>query len=114
MNESHQNEMKLIGKPSIVIKDIKIDGLVGWVGDFGKSLNINDSINGFPVRDVLEDGVSTADLLDETEFNLIRFKGVTLKVSYDRKPSPDSDDIQVLIGLKGEPFFDITAHPYEW
>ena len=106
MNESHQDDIKLISKPYIVIKDIKIDGLVGWVGDFGKPLSISDSVNGVPVRDILEHGVCTSVFSDQTEFNLIRFQDITLKISYDRRPSVD-DDIQVFLDTEGEPFFDL-------
>ena len=115
MNEPPQNDllkrvlMNLIGKPNIVIKDIQIAGLVGWIGDFGKPVSINDSVKGISVRDILKHGTSTMNLSHETEFNLIRFKGVTLKVSYDRKSSSSRDDIPVLIGLKGEPLFHIDT-----
>ena len=98
MNKLHQNT---------VVKSISIDGLVGWVGDFGKPLSINDSVNGVPVRDVLKHGVCTSAFSDETEFNLIRFKDITLKISYGRRPSVN-DDIQVFLDTEGKPFFDLS------
>ena len=96
MNKLHQNT---------VVKGINVDGLVGWIGDFGKPLNINDSVKGISVRDVLQHGVCTSTLSDQTEFNVIRFKGITLKISYDRRPSVD-DDIQVFLDTEGKPLFD--------
>jgi hypothetical protein len=96
VNKSHQNT---------VVKSINVDGLVGWIGDFGKPVSISDSVKGVPVRDVLKHGVCTSAFSDQTEFNVIRFKGVTLKISYDRRPSVD-DDIQVFLDTEGKPLFD--------
>ena len=96
MNKSHQNT---------VVKSINVDGLVGWIGDFGRELSISDSVNGSPVRHVLKHGVCASTLSDQTKFSIIRFKDIALKISYDRRPSVD-DDIQVFVDTEGKPLFD--------
>ena len=115
MNESHQDDIKLISKPKpyVVIKDIQIHGFVGWMGDFGKSLDINDSVDGISVRHVLQNGKAKGSISDNTDFSFVKFEDITLKVYYDRKPSTDlnDDDIQVIIGCEGEPVFYID-NPY--
>ena len=94
---------------NLVIRDIQIDGLVGWVGDFGKSLSIDDSVDGISVRHILQNGKAKGSISDDTEFSFIKCEDTTLKIYYDRRPSTDvnDDDIQVIIGCEGEPVFFI-------
>lgn len=110
------DDINFTRKLEIVIKDIKIDGLVGWIGDFGKSVSIDDSVGGTPVRDILEKGLALNSISDETDwsvspFSIIRLEDVTLKVNYERKLPTDlnDDDIQVYIGSDGEPIFLIDT-----